>query len=118
MQEVGGRAGISRPGQAIDWRIDHTDFGAYEVVSLRNHRVHMVVPRGPRCTQRCREVVVVIGRAVMAVAVERHFDGVTVVVSLCVVVVLVESQSQDRRTAHGPQEQADHNDGGELTSHN
>ena len=29
----------------------------------------------------------------MAVAVERHLDGVTMVVGLCVVVVLVESQS-------------------------
>jgi hypothetical protein len=48
-------------------------------------------------------MVIVIGRAVVAVAVERHLDGIRVVVSLEVVVVLVESQGKDRRTAHGPQ---------------
>ena len=49
---------------------------------------------------------VVVRRALVSVAVKRHLDGVRVVVSRCVVVVLefMEGEGENRRAAEGPQQ--------------
>jgi len=72
-------------------------------------------PERPRSTQGCGELVIVIGRVLVGMAVERRLDGVIMV--LDGVAMLMESEGEDHHTAHGPQQRADCNDRSEITSH-
>ncbi len=46
----------------------------------------------------------VVGRPLVSMAVERHFDGVMVIMHLCMVVVFMESNNKNRYTSDRPQQ--------------
>ncbi len=104
MHQVRRRAEISRIRQAVGQRANLADCSINEIVWLRDHGMRVNGRESPRTTQRCGELVIVIGRARVGVAVERHLDRVLVVMGFAVVSALVEGEGQDRHTGDHPQQ--------------
>jgi len=103
VHEVGGRTEISRLRQAIGHSADRADFSINEIVWQRDHGMRVNGPERPRNTRRCCELMIVIGRSLMGMAVEHRLDGVMVVMSFDMVAMLMESEGEDRHAAHHPQ---------------
>ena len=89
MHEVGRRAEISRLRHAIGHSADRADCSIDEIVWLRDHGMRVNGPERPRSTQGYGELVIVIGRVLVGMAVVHHLDRVLVVMSLLVMVVFV-----------------------------
>ena len=117
MHQVRRRAEISRIRQALGQSANRADCSINEIVWLRDHGMRVNEREQPRSHQGCGEFVIVIRQTLMGVAVEHHFDGVMVVVSLGVMVVFMESDGENRNAAQSPQQRADDRDGNEISSH-
>jgi len=104
VHEVHGRAKISRLRPGIDRRSSRADAGIDQAVRLTGQGVRVARPHGPRGVHRHGEPVIVVGRAIVGMAMKHYLESVIVTVSPGVVVVLVQGKGNDRHTANDPQE--------------
>ena len=79
-------------------------FKTLEKGGPRRHDLRVRSRGTSRGIQRCAELVIVIRRTLVGMAVERRLQGVVVIMGFGVVEMLMKSDAEDRHAAHCPQQ--------------